>query len=527
MNPLSRFLSPHGILPVALWVCLSLFPHPVVAEEGEVTAEVAKLVARDGQPTDTFGYSVSLDGDYLAIGAYKNDDNGLDSGSVYVFERNMDGDWIAASRLLAPDGEAGDFFGFSVSLDGDRLAVGASEHKDNGPFSGAVYLFERDAGGDWLVASDLLAPDGQAGDQFGWQVSLDGDRLAIGAIGDDDNGPFSGSAYLFERDMGGAWFAVSKLVPSDGQVGDSFGTSVSLQGDRVAVGASADDVNGLSSGSAYVFERDPAGSWLEASKLVPLDGQALDSFGASLSLDGDSVAIGARLDDDNGPDSGSIYVFERDLIGGWLEADKVLPTTGVASALFGSSLSLDGDRLVVGAHLGDENGSDSGSVYTFEQSADGKWYEADKPLPLDAQESDFFGISVSLDGDRMAIGASGSDDNGEDSGAAYMFETVLVSPQLTLSGTCPGEVQFTLSGTTPRSGFGLYSSATPGTWTLDSGPCEGVSLDLDTPTLLGEGNTDFDGENSRVRNVDGPRCGTYLQLIDLNTCLTSDIAQIP
>ena len=459
-----------GVLPASLLLCLSLSSSAVVAEEVEVTAEVAKLLALDGQAGDFFGVSVSLDGDRLAIGAYLDDDNGSASGSAYVFERDADGSWFQVSKLLPLDGQAGDRFGVSVSLDGDRLAIGAYQDDDNGSESGSVYVFERDADGSWFEVSKLLPLDGQAGDRFGVSVSLDGDRLAIGAYQDDDNGLTSGSAYVFERDADGSWLEVAKLLPLDGQAGDQFGFSVSLDGDRLAIGAYTDDDNGTSSGSAYVFERDADAGGFEVSKLLALDGQAGDQFGFSVSLDGDRLAIGAYADDDNGSESGSAYVFERD--------------------------------------------------------ADAGWFQVSKLLPLDGQRSDHFGIEVSLDGDRVAIGAFTDDDSGSQSGSAYVFEPVLVSPQLTLSGTCPGEVQLTSTGTTPRSGIRLYSSAVPGTSTFDSGPCAGTSLGLDRPTVMGQTNTDFDAENSRVRTLDASKCGTYLQMIDLKTCLTSEVVQV-
>jgi len=523
---LFRRISQCDVLPLLILVCLTLAPFVVDAQEVEVIAEVAKLVALDGEEGESFGNAMSLDGDRLAIAAWEDDDNGFDSGSVYVFERDADGSWLEATKLLAFDGVRSDFFGNAVSLQGDRLAIGARwADVGNDILCGAVYVFERDADGSWFLANKLVALDRDSYDSFGASVSLDGDRLVIGATGDDDSGVSSGAVYVFERGADGNWLQADKLLAFDGDVLDLFGTSVSLVGDRLAIGATADDDNGFNSGSVYVLERDAGGDWLQAGKLLALDGEERDNFGNSVSLDGDRVAIGADLDDDAGSGSGSAYVFERDADGSWLQASKLLALDGEEFDYFGDEVSLDGDRLAVGAP-DQANGMDSGAAYVFERDAGGDWFQSDKLLSLDGQGGDFFGYSVSLDGDRLAIGARWDDDNGLSSGSTYVFESVLVSPQLTLTGTCPGEVELTSSGTTPRSGIRFYRATALGTSTFESGPCAGTSLGLDMPTVMGETNTDFDPENRLLRTVDVSQCGTYLQVIDLKTCLTSEVVQI-
>ena len=487
-------------------------------------AEVAKLRALDREQLDRFGQSVSMDGDRLAVGTYQDRDNGPDSGSAYVFERGADGRWSQVGKLLAGDGSERDEFGYAVSLDGDRLAIGARLDRDNAVASGSAYVFERDAGGRWLEVTKLLSLDGQAGDHFGYSVSLDGDRLAIGSPNDGDNGALSGSVYVFERDLDGDWVQACKILPLDGQPSGRFGNSVSLDGDRLAIGAEQSDGSSELSGSVYVFDRQADGKWLEDSKLFAVDGQAFDCFGRSVSLDGDRLAIGADEEDDNGGDSGSAYVFERDTDGRWLEASKLLPPDGQPDARFGFSVSLDGDALAIGAPDDDNSGGlNAGSAYTFERDAEG-WSEASKILPLDGENFDAFGASLALHGDRVAIG---TDEHRARTGAVHIFEPVLVSPRLTLIGSCPGEIELTSTGTTPRSGARLYSSANLGTLVFDSGPCVGTSLDLAAPTLLRSRDLDFDAGERIVRETDEADCGTYLQVIDVKTCLTSGVVQVP
>ena len=210
------------------------------------------------------------------------------------------------AKLLASDGAASDLFGGDVALDGDTAVIGARRHDDNGLNSGAAYVFTRTAG-VWTEQVKLLPADGAAFDEFGVRVALDGDTAVIGAFGDDDNGFDSGSAYVFTR-TAGVWTEQAKLLPADGTEGDIFGTSVTLDGDTVVIGADGDDDNGSNSGSAYVFTRT-AGVWTQQVKLLPADGAAGDEFGVSVGLDGDTAVIGAFGDDDNGSAAGSAYVF--------------------------------------------------------------------------------------------------------------------------------------------------------------------------------------------------------------------------
>ena len=335
--------------------------------------QIDKLLADDAAAGDDFGNSVSLDRDRALVGARADDDNGDGSGSAYLYERDPGtGVWAQVAKLLANDGAAGDVFGFSVSLDGDRALVGAYLDDDNGRDSGSAYVFERNPGTEtWAQVAKLTADDGVAFDQFGYSVSLDGDRALVGAHLDDDNDRDSGSAYLFERNPGTeAWAQVAKLTANDAAASDDFGFSASLDGDRALVGARFDDDNGSDSGSAYLFERNPGTeAWAQVAKLTADDGAVSDRFGFSVSLYGDRALVGARLDDSgNGPDSGSVYVYERDPgTGAWAQVIKLLANDGADSDRFGNSVSLDGDHALIGAIGDDDNGSQSGSAYLFEE----------------------------------------------------------------------------------------------------------------------------------------------------------------
>jgi len=285
--------------------------------------EQDKLLASDGAYRDYFGLSVAIDGDYAIIGAYRDDDNGDMSGSAYIFTRSGTA-WTEQAKLLASDGAAGDYFGRSVSIDGDSVIVGAYWDDDNGDESGSAYIFTR-SGTAWTEQAKLLASDGAADDRFGVSVSIDGDYAIVGAHWDDDNGEWSGSAYVFKRD-GTVWTEQAKLLASDGAASDNFGVSVSISGDYAIIGALWNEDNGVDSGSAYVFKRDGT-VWTEQAKLLASDGAEYDCFGRSVSIDGDYAILGTYGDDDNGEWSGSAYVFKRDGTA-WTEQAKFLASDG-------------------------------------------------------------------------------------------------------------------------------------------------------------------------------------------------------
>ena len=378
----------------------------------------SKLTASDGAVGDNFGYKVSISGDYAVMGAYRDDDNGSTSGSAYVFERDGAGVWSEVQKLTASDGADNDYFGISVSISGDYAVIGAYTDDDNGANSGSAYIFERDGAGNWSEVQKLTASDAAASDYFGRSVSISGNTVVIGVDWDDDNGSNSGSAYVFERGGAGNWSEVQKLTASDGAANDFFGRSVSISGETVVVGAYNDDDNGSSSGSAYVFERDGFGNWSEVLKLTASDGALADSFGLSVSVSGDYAVIGAYGDDDNGSASGSAYVFERDGAGNWSEVQKLTASDAAENDEFGWSVSISGDYAVIGAYL-----DDSGSAYVFKRSGSaGNWSEVEKLTASDGAGGDRFGYAVSIVGNTVVVGADGDDDNGGNSGSAYMFD---------------------------------------------------------------------------------------------------------
>ncbi len=386
-----------------------------------ITPFEVKIKAADGAASDYFGSAVSISGDTAIVGGYQDDDSGSSSGSAYIFKSDGTGNWKQVAKLVANDGAASDYFGFAVSISGDTAIVGAYLDDDNGVDSGSAYIFQDDGNMNWEQIDKLTADDGASSDYFGRAIAISGDTAIIGAYRDDDNGSSSGSAYIFKDDGMGNWTQVDKLTAADGASSDNFGYAVSVSGDAAIIGAYGDDDNGSDSGSAYIFQDDGTGNWEQVDKLIADDGAAADYFAFSVSISGDTVIAGSHYDDDNGDRSGSAYIFKDDGTGNWEQIDKLTAGDGASSDYFGSAVSISGDTAIAGSHYDDDKGSGSGSAYIFQGDGTGNWAQIDKLTADDGASSDFFGSSVSISGDNAIAGSYYDDDNGYNSGSAYVF----------------------------------------------------------------------------------------------------------
>ncbi|MEW7009117.1 YDG domain-containing protein, partial [Lentilitoribacter sp. EG35] len=450
---------------------------------------------------DRFGVSVSLDGKRLVVGAML-DDGGLagavDSGSVILFsfyddaftagtiEGAIGKGYVGGNNTNVPALELNDYFGSSVSLDGNRLAVGAIGDDGTGNASagsGAVYLFsftndkfdggvlEATLGKGYTGGKSIDVTNLNNADQFGKSVSLDGNTLAVGAIGDDgvsNTSSDSGAVYLFsftdstfnggalEATIGDGYTGGKNIDVANLQDYDFFGQSVSLDGNRLATGAVGDagfDNTSYASGAVYLFsftDSTLTGGALEAIigkgytggkniNVALLDDD--DSFGESVSLDGNRLAVGALYADGTGnasEDSGAVYLytFADSAFNGGLMIDIENLDNGDR---FGNAVSLDGNRLAIGAHSddnSDDTGNFPGAVYLFSftdevfnggklEAVIGKGYTGGKNIDLtNLDNEDLFGVDVSLDGNRLAVGAYGDDNSnntGNFPGAVYLF----------------------------------------------------------------------------------------------------------
>jgi len=394
---------------VSVLLCAEGFSFQVIEE---------KLLPSDGSSGDVFGSSVSVSGDYALLGAFG--DLSI-SGSAYVFKR--DGDhWVEETKLIPSDHAIGDMFGYSVSIDGGHAIVGAPGNNSD---LGAAYVFEL-TGGVWTEKAKLvgtnLAPDAC----FGFSVSIDGDYLIIGAVDDDDNGPESGSAYIFKRE-GDTWTQQAKLVASHGTSSDQFGTSVAISGEYAIVGAPEYNVVLANEGAAYLFKREDS-LWVEQTILTEREPVWEGRFGLTVAASNDQAVIGTLA-------SGQAYVYVKDS-SAWREADRLRPQ-GIGIG-FGQSVDIEGDYVIVGAEFDDSGGSDAGSIYLFRKFGS-FWLEETKILASDGAPNDYFGSAVAISSGSLVIGSPSDDDNGSGSGSAYaytgIFATEPISARITSSNS--------------------------------------------------------------------------------------------
>ena len=408
--------------------------------------EVAKLTASDGATGDLFGDSVAVSGDTVVVGA-RGDNAG--QGSAYVFVEPVGGwaSDTQTAKLTAYDGVAGDRFGESVAVSGDTVVVGAREDDIGANVDqGSAYVFVEPEGG-WVSSTEtakLTASDGGGapfGNFFGGSVAVSGDTVAVGAYRDTVGTRIvQGSAYVFVE-PGGGWVSsteTAKLTASDGAVADLFGFSVAVSEDTVVVGARGDNAG---QGSAYVFV-EPVGGWAsdtQTAKLTTSDGGSNDTSGESVAVSGGTVVVGAPRDTIGAKtNQGSAYVFVEPG-GGWVsgtETAKLTASDGAAGDLFGGirSVAVSGDTVVVGALAADiGTKTNQGSAYVFVEPGGG-WVsgtETAKHTASDGAAGDLFGSSVALSGDTMLVGARTDRIGPGDiprsiQGSAYVFQ--LFSP---------------------------------------------------------------------------------------------------
>jgi hypothetical protein len=347
----------------------------------------------------------------------------LNAGSAYVFV-GSGGSWTRTAELsVTESNQQHDELGKSVAISPGRILVGApGDDNGSGLNAGSAYVFAG-SGSSWALEDQLLASGLSAdGERFGAWVDIEQDRAVIGAPG---LGP--GSAYVFEWN-GSAWTEQAKLAPSDGSSGDGFGTSVALQGDLVVVGSGAEDEMGPDSGALYVFGWNGT-TWVEEAKLTASDGEGGDFLGTSVALDGDTILAGAPGDDDLGSDSGSAYIFTM-TAEDWMEQAKLTADDGSSDDLFGVSVSVGLERAAVGAKWASPDGPQSGGAYLF-APVGGSWQQVESIVPSDGALEAHFGTSIRLDGGRLVVGAPGAEERGPRAGAAYVFTGV--------SGTVAGD----------------------------------------------------------------------------------------
>lgn len=407
--------------PVSTWIA-ALFMGAVCAPLlfAQNAHEDAKFNALDGAKNDTFGRACAISGSFAVVGAPLDVHNGVASGSAYVFQ-NQGGSWVQVAKLVPSDAAAGDVFGGAVAIDADRVVVGADSDDDKGPSSGSAYVFRRNSNGTWSQEAKLTASDGFNNDYFGSGVAISGDRVAVGAVGDDDGADGAGSVYIYER-VSTSWQQKTKFTTNDPSYADNMGRALALDGDRLVLGSYRDDDLAIDGGAAYVFERQSNGTWQQRAKLQPSTSANFDYAGYGVALSGDRAVLGVYGSDEGGNDRGHVLVFERQWNGTWQQKAKLFSNDGGSGDRLGYSVGISGSWMVAGAYGNQHMGSESGAAYLFERQANGAWSQVGKLTASDASASDQYGRFLALDGHCAVIGSYLDDDNGSNSGSAYIVD---------------------------------------------------------------------------------------------------------
>ena len=500
--------------------------------------QIIKNVASDRAVANYFGISVSISGNYAVVGAYHNstDAAGANSlfqaGAAYIFKKdpgNPD-NWYQVKKIVASDRTVNDAFGCSVSISGDYVIVGAYSNSTDAAganslaAAGAAYIFKQNQGGadNWGQVKKIVASDRTASNSFGSSVSISGDYVIVGAPynATDASGAHSlnvaGSAYIFKQSQGGVdnWGQVKKIVALDRAVLSYFGYSISISGNYAIVGAigNATDATGANSlfdaGAAYIFKQSQGGvdNWGQVKKIVASDRTANNKFGFSISISDNYAIVSAygNSTDAAGANSlnnaGAAYIFKQSQGGAdnWGEVKKLVASDRSANDWFGTSASISGDDVIVGAQYNttDVDGANSlgiaGAAYIFKQNQGGadNWGQVKKIVASDRTASNYFGYSISISGNYAIVGAFGNATNASgtnslaSAGASYMFKT-LPPPTVTTNAASSVETTtVTLNGTVNANG-----SSTTVTFEYGTTVAYGTSVTAAESPVTGSSNT--------------------------------------
>ncbi len=391
-----------------------------------------KLLANDGAAYDWHGKALAIDNNTAIVGSEQDDDNGQNSGSAYIFTQT-NGIWTQQAKLLPNDGTANDYFGSAVAIKGDLVIIGAWGDRVGVHNSGSAYIFTR-SNNTWTQQAKLTANDASWNDQFGSAVAIDTNpntNTSTAVVGtplsdfDTNSTEDSGAAYVFTK-TGQTWTQQAKLIASDREPQDNFANTVSISGNTIAIGSHLNNHNGNNSGADYIFTQTN-GIWTPQTKLTPTDPEEHLRFGYSISLDNNTAIISAHRDNDNGNNSGSAYIFTQSN-NTWTQQAKLLPADGAIGDEFGSSVSISGNSAIIGAAWDDEPLISEGAAYLFNHTQ-GAWTQHAKILPESGgSPADHFGIAVSISANTVLIGAHLDDTIDWNSGATYTYQLQQNSP---------------------------------------------------------------------------------------------------
>lgn len=367
---------------------------------------------------DHFGAAVGISGDLVVVGAPDSESGASKAGRIRLFDLASSDPKSPLATIGNPSPAVNDGFGTAVAISGNLVAVGTPGDDTGAANAGCVYVFNASAADPAIPQRVVPNPQPAAGDEFGKSVAISGNLLVVGAAADDGDGTDSGRAYVF--DLGSAtptvpWLVLANPSPASG---DRFGGAVSIWGNRVAIGASGDDATGADSGKAYVFDLagpTPTVPWLSLDNPTPA---ADDKFGSAVAISAERVVVSAPDDDLGASNAGAVHVYL--LVSPATPEISLQPPTPAANDRFGNAVATSGIRVVVGAALKDDP-TDSGRVYSFNLTLPAPGTPSATNSKSGRSSGDQFGAAVAIDGTIMVIGTPSDNKTAADKGAAYIF----------------------------------------------------------------------------------------------------------
>ncbi len=393
-------------------------------------AEGTQLTPSVPAAGDEYGWSAVVEGNVIAVGAPYHDAVAEDAGAVFVFER-INGEWVETAYLLPEFGEYHGWFGRWIAIDQGRLVIGAPyESVPNmagfEPIgtAGAVYVYEK-VQGVWTRTATILSPQPVAGASFGWSVAIRGEWIAVSAWEDVVEGVSAGAVYVFTQ-VKGVWWPQARLEPNEPSYRLGFGRDIELDQNVLAVGAPGDDQVAEDAGAVYIYHFYNA-AWNFAGKYIVPDGIKGDGLGYQIGLSVPWLAVGAPYQDEAGWETGAVYLWElsRDI---WRSRGR-LPVSDIQLGdWFGYAPAVQGDTIVVGsphrAHP-ETRVFRAGASYVYVREGS-EWRELGVIGPVDAVASGEraeFGWVTDVDGSTVVVGAwTANTEEGENAGRAAVFE---------------------------------------------------------------------------------------------------------
>lgn len=363
---------------------------------------LTKIIAADGATDDNYGISVAVGSGRIVVGSPRDDDQGDNSGSAYIYDLNG----TLIQKIIPPDGSTEFQFGVSVAVRSGRIVVGARGGVLS-PLNSAGSAYIYDLNGTFI--QKITAPDAAGLDQFGQRVAVGSNRIVVGAQLNNNPGTDSGSAYIY--DLNGN--LIKSITDFTKQVNNQFGSAVAVGAGRVVVGAVYEDLSTIDEGSAYIYDLN--GNLIK--KITAPDAANSDYFGTSVSVGSSRIVVGAVGVDIGGLTTvGAVYIFDLD--GNFLR--KITAFDGLQGDRFGISVAVESGRIVVGADFDDFGiQANRGSAYVFD--IDGNFIE--KISASDGADSDFYGASVAVGAGRIVVGAYGDNTPTSNAGSVYIYST--------------------------------------------------------------------------------------------------------